>query len=109
MASSKLSGWSETGLAFGMRPPMATGVVHSSLDISSEHASAVAYSACCYHLRKNVGIISIVMTERELRQVQRQIGFADIVKCAHHATLEQAPEAIQVRGMDIPATYSPLA
>ena len=45
MACSKFNGKSETGFAFGMRPPMATRVVRSSLGISSEHASAVACSA----------------------------------------------------------------
>lgn len=103
IASSKLSGQSETGLAFGICPPMASAIEHSSSDTSSEHAVAVAYSAVCYHGREDVRILPVVMTERELRQVQRQIGFADVVIGAHHATLQQAPEAVQVRRVDVPA------
>lgn len=41
IASSKLNGCNETGLAFGMDlPPMANAVEHSSPHTSSEHASA---------------------------------------------------------------------
>lgn len=103
IASSKLNGQSETGLAFGIQPPMANGAEHSSLHTSSEHAVPVAYSAVCYHRREDVGVLPVVMTERELRQVQRQIGLADVVIGAHHATLEQAPKAVEVGRMDVPS------
>ena len=108
IACSKVNGWSETGFAFGMRPPMATGVEHLSLGISSEHASAAACSAFCYHVRKDIRIFTIVMTEGKLRQIQRQIGLADLMERPHHTTLQQAPEAVQIRRMDIPAHVSPL-
>ena len=81
---------------------MATGVEHSSPDTSSEHVSATACSAFCYDGRKDVGVLPIVMTERKLRQIQRQIVLADLVIGAHYSALEQAPEAIQVRRMDVP-------
>ena len=105
MASSKLNGWSETGLAFGMIPPMVDGVEHSSLGTSSEHASAAACSAFCYHVRKDIRIFTIVMTEGKLGQIQRQVGLADLMERTHDPTLEQAPEAIQVRRMDIPVQH----
>ena len=109
MASSKLNGWSETGLAFGMiGPPMASGVEHSSLGTSSEHASAAACSAFCYDIREDVWIIPVVMAIRKLRQIKRQIGFADLMECTHHTTLQKAPEAVQVRRMDIPAQHTRL-
>ncbi len=41
------------------------------------------------------------MTKRELSQVQRQIGFADVVIRAHHATLEQAPEILKAVRVDV--------
>lgn len=104
IASSKLNGWSETGLAFGMmEPPMTNAVEHSSLRTSSEHVSAGACSASCYNRTEQVRFFAVVMTERELGQVQRQIGLADLVIGADHSTLEQAPKAIQVRGMDVSA------
>lgn len=103
MASSKLNGQSDTGLAFGICPPMASGVEHSSIHTSSEHALPVAYSAVCYHGREDVRILPVVMTEGELCQVQRQIRLADIVIGADHAPLQQAPEAVEVRRVDAPA------
>ncbi len=103
MASSKLNGQRETGFAFGIQPPMVSGVEHSWPHTSSEPAVPVACSAVCYNRREDVRILPVVMTERELGQIQRQIGFADVVIGAHHATLEQAPEAINVRCMDVAA------
>ena len=92
MASSKLNGQRETGFAFGIQPPMVSGVEHSWPHTSSEPAVPVACSAVCYNRREDIRILPVVMTERELGQIQRQIGFADVVIGAHHATLEQAPE-----------------
>lgn len=103
IACSKLNGKSDTGFAFGMRPPWANGVAHSSLGISSEHASAVACSAFCYDIGKNVWILPVVVAIRKLRQVQRQVVFADLMEGAHHATLQQAPEGFDVVRMNVPA------
>jgi len=89
IASSKLNGWSETGLAFGIEHlPMVSVVAHSSADTSSEYASAAAYSASCYERREDIGVLAVVMPERKLCQVQ-------------------APKAIQICRMDLPRTYSP--
>jgi hypothetical protein len=89
IACSKLNGKSDTGFAFGMRPPLANAIVHSSLRTSSEHASAAACSAFCYDIRKDVWILPVIVSVRELRQIQRQILFADLMKGADHATLHQ--------------------
>jgi hypothetical protein len=91
-----------------MIPPLEAGVVRSSPDTSSEHALAAACSALCYHVSEDVSILTVIMAIRKLRQVQWQIGFADIVKRADHATLQQAPKAIKVRGMNVPAHVFPL-
>lgn len=82
---------------------MANPSEHSSLRTSSEHALPAAYSASCYDCAEHVCFLPIVMTEGELGQVERQVGLADLVIGADHAPLEQAPKAIQVRGMDVPA------
>ena len=103
IASSKLNGWSETGLAFGMVPPMVNAVEHSWADTASKHTSAVAYSASCYNRVEQVRFFAVVMPERELGQVQRQVFFAHLVKGADHAPLEQAPERFQVVRMHVPA------
>lgn len=104
IASSKLNGWSETGFAFGMMaPPMVNATASPSVHTSSEHASPATCSASCYDRAKDIRFLAVVVTERELGQVQRQVGLADLVIGADHAPLEQAPEAIQVRRVDIPA------
>ena len=101
MACSKLNGKSETGLAFGIVPPMASSFGHSPLCTLSEHASAAACSAFCYDSRKDVGILPVVMTEGKLRQVQREIVFRDIVERTNHTAFQQAPESLDVIGMHV--------
>jgi len=103
IACSKLNGCSEMGFAFGMRPPLGDGVEHSSLDISPELASAAACSAFCDHIRKDVGILPVIMPIGKFSQIQWQIILADLMERTHYPALEQAPEAIQIRCMDVPA------
>lgn len=104
MASSKLNGNSETGLAFGMgEPPMAALAVRSSRHILAEHAVSVACSASRYNRTKHVRVFPVVMPERKLCKVQRQVVLADVMERPDHATLQQAPEAVQVVRVDIPA------
>lgn len=43
---------------------------------------------------ENVGIFSIVVAERKLRDVERQIFAADLVIAAHDTALNQRPETI---------------
>lgn len=103
MASSKVKGWSEIGFAFGMVPPWADQAAYSLDHTSCWHASPLACSAFCYHIIEDVRILAVIVAIAELREIQRQIVFAHLVEGADHATLQQAPEAIQVCGMDIPA------
>jgi hypothetical protein len=109
IASSKLSGWSEIGLAFGMRPPMVKTSAHSWADTSCWHASAATSSAFCYHIVEYSRILAVIVAIRELRQVQRQIVLAHLVIGTNYAPLQQAPKAIQVGGWTFPRTYPPLA
>jgi hypothetical protein len=60
IASSKFSGFKETGFAFGIYDlPMASAIAHSSPHILSEHASAAARSASCYDIGKDVLILPV--------------------------------------------------
>lgn len=86
-----------------MGPPWVNGAARSSADTASEHASATACSAFCYHVSEDVWILTVVMTERELGQVQRQVGFTDLMERPDHATLEQAPERFDVVCMHVPS------
>ena len=85
---------------------MANVVARSLADTSSEHASAAACSALRYDIAKDVGILSVVMTIRKLRQIQWQISFTDLMKRTHHPSLQKAPEAVQVRRMDVPTQHT---
>ncbi len=58
-------------------------------------------SASCYGFPKDVGILAVVVTELKLREVQGQILLAYVVKTAHDAALEQAPERFDVVGVDL--------
>jgi len=70
IASSKFNGWSETGLAFGMNYlPMTRLIARSSLNTSSEHVSAVAYSASCYDWAGEEVSAAVLRSRHELRGV----------------------------------------
>lgn len=110
MASSKLSGWSETGLALGIDSPcMTSAIVQAPLCISSEHASAGACSASCYDGPKDVRVLALIVPKRKLRQVQRQVVFANVMKCSHNAALHQRPETFNIVRVHLAAHVLPAA
>src|SRR3990172_4799440 len=57
-------------------------------------------SAFCYSKPEDVRVASIVVPENELVQVERQISTAYIVVCAHNPALQQAPEVVDVAGVN---------
>jgi hypothetical protein len=59
---------------------------------AAEAAPSVATSASCYDQIEDVRIFAIVKPELKFIQIQRQIGFADLVVAAHDAALDQRPE-----------------
>ena len=54
-------------------------------------------------LRKHVGVFAFVVAESKLREIQRQIRFADFVVAAHYAAPEQGPETFDRLGVDFTA------
>jgi hypothetical protein len=74
-----------------------------SLGTLAENALPAAFSASCNHFFENIGIVSVIVTERKFREIEREIFLADMVKASHDAALEQAPEAINAPGMNQPA------
>ena len=56
---------------------------------ASDHASAA-----CYRLPENIGVMPIIVTELELRDVERHVFLADLVECADNAALNQRPKAL---------------
>lgn len=70
---------------------------------TAEHVASLSCSASCYQLSEHIGFLAVVVPERELCKVQREILLADVVKVAHDATLEQAPERIDIRSVNATA------
>ena len=65
MACSKLNGWSETGLAFGMINLLkARMIVCSPLCTASEHASTASCSALRHDISKNVRILAVIVVRK---------------------------------------------
>jgi hypothetical protein len=58
------------------------------------------YSAPLDRLAKDIGVLAIVVAKLELRDVQRKVLGADLVKRAHHTALEDRPEAFDRVGVD---------
>jgi len=81
----------------------------SALGILAENALPAASSASCHHVPEYIRVLTIVMPEREFRQVQRQIFLAHLVVRAHDSTLQERPEGINVRSMDVAAHVLALA
>src|SRR5437899_241174 len=79
--------------------PSAIG--HSPLCTSSEHASAVACSACCYHALEHVWMLPVVMPEGKFVEIEWQIVLRHFMECPHDAAFDERPEAIKVIGMDV--------
>src|SRR5208282_570857 len=58
----------------------------------AEVPASEAASASCYHFSEHIGVLPIVEAELELREVERQILRAHMMKVAHNATLQKRPE-----------------
>lgn len=109
-ASWKVSGWSDTGLAFGTKPPgTASGTDRRDQRgvyrpcRSPEAAASVETSASCYHAEEDIRVLAIVKPILKLRKVQRQIFLAHIMVSADHAAFEQRPKRFHVVRVSEPA------
>ena len=71
--------------------------------LQAEHAAGSSCSASCYEATEHIGVFAMVMTEREFRQVEREILAADLMEAANDATFQQCPERFNRVRMDVPA------
>jgi len=60
----------------------------------------IIVSNSLYRLAEDVRVLSVVVAELKLRDVQRQVLGADLVEGADHAALEDRPEALDGVGVD---------
>jgi hypothetical protein len=70
---------------------------------TAEAVASGATSASCYDAREYVFVVSVVVSESELGNIQREIVLAYLVIAAHDAALEERPERFDIVGVDIPA------
>jgi hypothetical protein len=69
----------------------------------AEHDASASYSAACYEQIEHIGLFPVIMPERELGEVERQIFLRNVVKASYDATLQQGPKRIDVLSMNDPA------
>jgi hypothetical protein len=62
----------------------------------AEASASSDASASCYGAPKDVRVFTIVESELKFREVERQILLAHVMVRPDHATLEQAPEVIDI-------------
>ena len=56
--------------------------------------------ASAYRRSEDVRVHAVIVAELELRDIQREVLFADFVESADHATLNQRPETFDSVGVD---------
>lgn len=107
-ASSKLNGCSDTGFALGINPhKKANGIdrffpyVNAWTCSSAETVAREASSASCYYRLEDIRILSVVVPERKLRKIKRQIILTHLVVGSDDATLQERPEGVNVRRVNI--------
>jgi hypothetical protein len=67
----------------------------------AEHDASASYSAAFYQQVEHVGVFPMIVPERELGEVERQILLRDVMKASDDPALKQSPETIDVLGMDL--------
>src|SRR5438445_3371033 len=75
----------------------------------AERAAGPTCSASSYERPKHVGIVAVIMPEGEFVDVERQVFFRNVMERPHDAALQERPELIEVRGVDVPADVLTLA
>jgi hypothetical protein len=67
-------------------------------EVAAEYSASALYSAACYEQVEHIRVLSMIVSERKLREVQREIFLRDVVETAHNPALEQCPERFNVVG-----------
>jgi hypothetical protein len=69
----------------------------------AEAVASEASSASCQDRLEDVRILTVVMPELELREIERQVFLAYVMERAHDAALQERPEGIDILGMNLAA------
>src|SRR5258708_4966039 len=68
----------------------------------SEAPASYRASAASHRFPEDIGVLAVVKTKLKLREIQRQILRAYVVIGAHHSTLQERPEILDVVGVYLP-------
>jgi hypothetical protein len=79
---------------------MKQGLSLANSETASASLGSFCVSAARYRGAENVGVVSVVISELEFGNIQRQIFAADFVEAAHDAALQERPKAIDGLRMD---------
>ena len=66
-------------------------------EAAAEFGASASCSAACYEQIEHIRIFPMIVPERELGKIERQILFRDVVKTADDTTLEQGPKTTRFR------------
>ena len=58
-------------------------------------------SASCYSFSKDVFVVTVIVAELELGQIQRKVFLADMVIAANDAALQETPEVLDIIRVDL--------
>lgn len=64
-------------------------------------------SRCAYHGGEDVRILPVVVPEGEFVEVEREVALGDLMERAHDTALDERPEAVDVRGVDVAVDVLP--
>src|SRR5436190_6337190 len=92
----------QSGYEMAFRAQWLVGHGASVLDMAGSSAS-------CYDRTEDVGIIPVIEAEGEFVEVERQVLLADLVERPHDAALQERPEGVEVRRVDVAAHVLALA
>lgn len=67
----------------------------------AEAAASVSTSASCQDCPEDIGVLPVVEAELKLREIKREIFFAEVVEGSHDSSLEQAPKAFHIVRVDL--------
>jgi hypothetical protein len=72
-------------------------------EVAAEYGASASCSAACYEQVEYIGVLPVIVTERKLGEIQRQILLRDVMEAAHYAAFEQCPERFDVVRVNYPA------
>jgi hypothetical protein len=73
------------------------------LSACSEAPASLCTSAACYGFPEYVRVVTVVVAELELREIEREISLADVVIRADDSALQPCPERIAIGRVDLAA------